>query len=219
MKFINPRHLKTFLFIILYSSFQISFCQVEKDSILKEKEIKIDTFLKKTNPIIFGDFSIGYTNGNLEGIGLYGTLYYQHKNDLFSFRAGSNIEIIKIEWVFFFPVNVVSNTFDEYSLMYGKRFIEDGFSYHFQGGISYGKYTEKNMDIENVVNYVGFPIEVGLHWFKAKKKRFRVFYGLIPVGKPTAFGRSFGFKLYANINKRPYVGLGINFGIGWHKKY
>jgi len=60
---------------------------------------------------------------------------------------------------------------------------------------------------------------VNVKWFKKEKKRFRAYYGLIPIGKPTSFGRSFGFKLYGNIGKLSYVGIGINYGFGWHKRY
>jgi hypothetical protein len=58
-----------------------------------------------------------------------------------------------------------------------------------------------------------------MSFFKTKKERFRIFYGLIPVGEPTSFGRAFGFRLYANIAKNSYVGLGLTFGLGWHKIY
>lgn len=105
--------------------------------------------------------------------------------------------------------------------MYGKRYIEDGFSYHFSGGISYNSLRDKddNLNKNTTVNYVGFPLEVGLSWFKSRRQRFRILYGLIPVGKPTGFGRSFGIKMYANFTKRTYFGIGLNFGLGYHKKY
>jgi hypothetical protein len=62
------------------------------------------------------------------------------------------------------------------------------------------------------------PIELNFKWFKSKKKRYRI-YGIIPVGEPTSFGRNFGFKLVGNISKNSFVGLGIVYGFGIHKKY
>ena len=58
-----------------------------------------------------------------------------------------------------------------------------------------------------------------MSFFKSKKERFRIFYGLIPVGEPISFGKSFGFKLSANIAKKSYIGLGLTFALGWHKIY
>ena len=179
----------------------------------------IDSLSLKPNPIVFGDFSLGYSNGFVKGFTVGGSINYQKRNNLFTFRALQVINIRKIDFFLIFPINIESETMTEYSLLYGKRYIEEGFSYHFSGGISYASY-DKSFENDNLtIDYVGFPIEAGISWFKNKKKRFRVLYGLIPVGKPTSFGRSIGFKLHANIAKRSYVGLGLTFGLGWHKIY
>ncbi|AUC86705.1 hypothetical protein CW731_10235 [Polaribacter sp. ALD11] len=161
----------------------------------------------------------GYSNtGKSAGtIGL--NINYQSKNNLFTFRTSQTTSIDKIEWIYIFPVTTKSNTTSEYAALYGKRYIEDGVAYHFSGGISYNTNEDVNGEVNIRDSFIGFPLEIGVNWFKSKKKRFKVFYGLIPVGKPTSFGRSIGFKLYANIAKRSYVGLGLTFGLGWHKIY
>ena len=187
-------------------------------SSIKAQE-NLDSLNTKPNPIIFGDFSLGYSNGFVKGFTVGGSVNYQKKNNLFTFRTLQVINIKKIDFFLIFPYNIESETMTEYSLLYGKRYIEEGFSYHFSGGISFATY-DKNFENDNLaLNYFGFPVEVGVSWFKNKKRRFRVLYGLIPVGKPTSFGRSIGFKLHANIAKRSYVGLGLTFGLGWHKIY
>ena len=197
-----------FLWIVL--SLGNSYAQIEKDSIVS-----------KENPIIFADAFFGLSRGAIDGFGGGLSFNFQNKNDLFTFKIASFIEIREIEVFIIFPTSSSTIVNDEFSLMYGKRYIEDGFSYHFSGGISYNSLRDKddklNKDI--TINYVGFPLEIGLSWFKTKKERFRIFYGLIPVGKPTGFGRSFGVKMYANFTKRTYFGIGLNFGLGWHKKY
>jgi hypothetical protein len=171
------------------------------------------------NPIVFGDLLLGYANtGKSAGtLGLH--ISYQSKNDLFTFRFLRTISVAKIEWFYIFPVSTVSNTNIEYAALYGKRFVEDGLSYHFSGGVSYNINEDVNRDLKTKDTFVGIPIALGMSFFKAKKRRLRVFYGLIPVGKPTSFGRSIGFKIYGNIAKRSYVGLGLTFGLGWHKIY
>jgi hypothetical protein len=184
-------------------------------------QVKLDTVAKKSNPIIFGDFNLGYSNGFLRGLSLGVSLNYQKNKNLFTFR---NIETIRIDnadlLLGIIPINVDSKTLTEYALLYGRRYIDGGTSYHFSGGISYNTYkkVEDDITVENY-SFIGFPLEFAISWFKSKKKKFRVLYGLIPVGKPTGFGRSFTLKLYSNISKNSYIGLGLNFGLGYHKKY
>ncbi|WP_439129928.1 hypothetical protein [Polaribacter sp.] len=181
---------------------------------------KVDSLIIKANPIVFVDGNLGYANGYLQGFSAGFSINYQIKRDLFKLRFFTIENIEKIDFFIFFPINIVSTTLDEYSLLYGKRYIEDNFSYHFSGGISYNKETFNDNGNKTVKDsFVGFPIEIGISWFKSKKERFRIFYGLIPVGKPTSFGKSIGIKLYGNIAKKSYVGIGFSFGLGWHKKY
>lgn len=199
----------SFIFVLFLISFLSTKSQEKQDSILK-----------KPNPIVFGNLSLGYGNGSLRGLMGGVSLNYQTKNNLFTFR---HLEIIKYDNIDFFiiiPINIESRNIREYSILYGKRYIEEGTSYHFSGGFSYNSYQQrKENDIIASEHFVGFPIEAGISWFKDKKERFRILYGLIPVGKPTGFGRSIGLKLHANIASRTYVGIGLTFGVGWHKAY
>ncbi len=54
--------------------------------------------------------------------------------------------------------------------------------------------------------------------FKGKKRQYRL-YKIIPVGRKTSFGRNVGFKIIGNISKNSFIGVGINCGLGIHKKY
>ena len=197
--------------------FLILFLMVFSSIIAQQKQ---DTIGKKSNPIIFGDFNIGYGNGSLRGLMASVSINYQSKKNLFSFRHLEIFRYDNIDLFFVIPINVESRSIREYSLLYGKKYIEKGTSYHFSGGFSYNIYQQiKNNNIIARESFIGFPLEAGISWFKNKKRRFRLFYGLIPVGKPTSFGRSFGFKLQANIARRTYVGIGLTFGLGLHKVY
>lgn len=94
----------------------------------------------------------------------------------------------------------------------------------FSAGVSFNdfslKYQNTNDEIIRVHDtYIGFPYELSVKLFKAKKRRFRVFHWLIPIGKPTAFGRSIGLKIFGNFSKRKYYGAGFSYGFGWHRKY
>ncbi|MCG1035166.1 hypothetical protein [Polaribacter sargassicola] len=196
------------IFTLLFLLFSSALAQTEKDSIIN-----------KTNPILFADISLGYANGALKGVMTGASINYEKNKNLFTFRITSVIDLRKVKFFLFFPVFGTIKSIDEFSFLYGRRFVNDDFSYHFSVGISHNTYKLK-IDSEETIDYfVGFPLEIGFSWFKPKKEKFRVLYGLIPVGKPTSFGRSFGVKLYANVAEKTYIGIGLNFGIGWHKKY
>ena len=193
---------KTILFrCIFLMSFSFVISQEKQDSVSVH-----------TNPIFFTGVNLGYTNGELRGINTSFDVNYQSKNNLITFKYAI---IAEIKEFLLFPI-IITET-EQYSLLYGKRYLIDGFSYHFSGGISYNSTNDRR--INETYNYFGFPIEIGVNWFHSEKKRFRILYGLIPIGKPTGFGRSIGLKFYANIAKKSYVGLGLNLGLGWHKKY
>ena len=188
-------------------------------SSIKAQE-KLDSLQQKENPIVFGNFNISYLEGVGSKISAGLSINYQYKKNLFSFRFIQNHQVERArDFIFvFFPTDYVTNTLSEYSLLYGKRFIKDNFSYHISAGISYNDFTrDDNGDITTKI-YAGFPVQIGINWFNAKKEKYRIF-DLIPVGKPTGFGRSAGINLYANIAKKSYIGLGFSFGLGWHKKY
>ena len=196
--------------IILFSLlFLLNFSFV----IAQEKQ---DSLRVQTYPILFTGMNLGYVSGGLKGLNASFDVNYQIKDNLFTFKYATIMEP-DVGVLFFIPFVKINVVIDQFSFLYGKRFVVNNFSYHFSAGISYSNAINKRIDEK--YNYFGFPIEIGTNWFHSKKRRFRILYGLIPIGKPTGFGRSVGFKLHANIAKESYVGLGLNFGIGWHKKY
>ncbi|WP_452222759.1 hypothetical protein [Lacinutrix chionoecetis] len=180
------------------------------------------------NPITYLNILIG-AGGNKEvsglTLGLEGN--YQLNKDLLTFRMLLISEKKENPNIFdallIFPLFFGGDSLNEYALLYGKRFIFDGSALSVSAGISQNiiKYSEEinNNRVFYRDNYTAIPFEVNYHFFKTRKKRFRVLYGLIPIGKPTGFGRSFGFKLFGSFGKHNYVGFGITTGLGWHKKY
>jgi hypothetical protein len=177
---------------------------------------------EKTNPIVYAEMIIGYSNGSSKGVTSGGTLNYQRKNNLFSYRY---LELSKIrhEETQFLPNYIQIESVKEHALLFGKRIIEDNLSYSYSAGIAYVDREFLIDDTNGVLKYnntqsIGFPFELNIKWFNAKKESFRI-YEMIPVGKPTSFANSIGFKFYGNVSKTSFVGLGITFGLGWHKNY
>ena len=181
-------------------------------------------------PIIFGEVlfgGAGRINGN-GGILLGGELNYQYKKSLFSIRYIENSElesdVVLLTPVTAFPVLRQKHFSKETGLLYGRRWIYRGSSLSVSGGVSSNKFSsnltdENNQTYRITESYLGFPFEVNFKWFKSEKKKYRILYGLIPVGKPTAFGQNFGFKLTGNLSRNSFVGLGLVCGLGVHKKY
>lgn len=151
---------------------------------------KLDSIPPKKNLIFFGDLTIGYASGALKAFSGGFSINYQQKNNLVTFRILETSKIEKIDFLFgFIPYNIDRKTITEYSLLYGKRYIKNEFAFHFSGGISYVNFKEikDNIEISNI-DYAGLPLEIGINWFNPKKERYRAFFGIIPVGKPTSFG-------------------------------
>jgi hypothetical protein len=188
-----------------------------------QDSLKRDT--AKTNPIIFANGNIGFGIAGLSGISVGGTVNYQFKSNLFTFRA-SNITRFHVGlYSPYLPLPIIEerDVNIEYALMYGLRIINGNKSYSFSAGVSTNQRTFKYYDENNQVyrttgNYVGIPFELTALWFNSIKKRYRIYY-IIPVGKPTGFSRSIGFKLLGNLSKNSYVALGIVYGFGFHKHY
>lgn len=198
-----------FLILLIYFFTSNLLAQQENDSIKR-----------KTNPIFFGSINASYSGGSIKGLTGGLSLNYQTNTNLFTFRYKENYKIEDVELFIFFPIVLESRTFEEYSILYGKRYIKNDFAYYFSAGISFN--TFRRSDKDNVTKFYrdsfGFPLEIGYQWFNAKKEIYRIL-GIIPVGKPTAFGRSLGLNLYANIGKESYFGFELAIGLGWHKKY
>jgi hypothetical protein len=178
---------------------------------------------EKTNPILFSEYYFGPAFGSSGGFSNGVSLNYQTKENLLTLRYTNNIQLEgKFLFVFFPAFEVVEQT-DEFALLYGRRKTYGNHSFSYSAGVGYVKHKEF-INVENDVrNYeiqdgVGLPFEVNIKWFNVKKERYRIYF-LIPVGQPTSFSRSIGFKLYGNLSKTSFVGLGINYGFGWHKNY
>jgi hypothetical protein len=177
---------------------------------------------EKTNPILFTEYYFGPAFGSSEGFSNGVNLNYQTKSNLFTLRY-TNVVELKAEFIIIFPIFETIEQTDEFALLYGKRKIYGNHSFSYSAGVSYVKHKEFVSEENDVRNYdiqdgVGLPFEMNIKWFNAKKERYRIYF-LIPVGQPTSFSRSIGFKLYGNISKSSFIGLGINYGFGWHKNY
>lgn len=178
---------------------------------------------EKTNPIIFTEFMLGYAGGSSQGLASGINLNYQKGNHLLTLRYHNVIEF-KTDFFLYFPI--ASHTIeqvDDIGLLYGRRKIQDNFSYSYSAGIALVKKRELISEENNNFVYekdqaVGLPFEFSIKWFNRDKERYRIYY-LIPVGKPTSFSRSIGFKFFGNVSKTTYMGLGLTYGFGWHKNY
>lgn len=183
--------------------------------------------IKKENPVLFGETISGGTFGYAGGFTIGGELDYQINRSLFIVRYSDNFNFrlnLAIFEIIAIPTVDVYSNLEERSILYGWRFINDGHSLSFSIGVSdnYFEHHSKENTTQTQYSksrYIGIPYEMNIKWFKATKKKFRIVYGLIPIGKPTSFGHSFGLKIIGNASKYPYAGLAISYGIGWHKKY
>lgn len=194
------------------------------------QSLPVNTLKASSNPIVFLE-GYGGIGGGEDLITVYGLQanFQFFEKDLVTFRL-THYENLKSDPVLFgfaaFPLFVKKNTLDEFGLLYGKRYIFRNSSFSFSGGGSLNEevYYSYNQEIKGYEQHktqkIGFPFEFNIKWFKPRKSRFRAYYGLVPIGKrEVAFGRSFGFKIIGNVSTRTYVGLGISYGFGFHKKY
>ncbi|WP_419803559.1 hypothetical protein [Mucilaginibacter sp.] len=179
----------------------------------------------KTNPIIFAELYFGGAVAGLTGLETGGSLNYQFKNSLLTFRASnlSNLDINILAPIIPIPIITNRNYTNELDLLYGLRHIKSGYSVSFSVGVSYNYHVEKTYDnsynlTKKSDSYAGLPFELNFKLFKKNKSRYRVYY-VFPVGKPTGFGRSFGLKISGNASKYSYVAIGLVLGLGYHKHY
>lgn len=179
---------------------------------------KDGTTNKKSNQIVFANLTYGGATLKNGGFHAGISASYQYKTNLFTIGFSENMKFDT--YYFVIPILTLKESVENYNILYGKRYIEDGFSYSFSGGISYMSHKKRNeLGDFFSTNHYGFPIEINIRWFKNKKSVFRALYGIIPIGKPTSFGRSIGLKLFGNISKTPYIGIGLTYGFGFHKNY
>jgi hypothetical protein len=180
---------------------------------------------QKSNPVLFSEFFAGYSGGSGGGLSAGVALNFQSKRSLFTARYLGTVKINSmLPLLLIFPIFFAEpfSGLEETSLLYGRRFVDDGSAFSFSAGLSYNRFTvygkdSNNTRVASTTYYAGVPFEANINWFKANKKRLRVLF--MPVGKPSSFGGSFGVKLFGNISRNSFVGLGLVFGIGFHKKY
>ena len=168
------------------------------------------------NPVIFADINLGHAFGNSGGLAGGASLNFQNNRHFFTLRSQSTVRL-KSYWAStWIPIPVFEQTsnLNEYAFLYGWRFVNDNHAFSFSLGPSYNIFTKDG----TVSKYGGAAFETNIKWFKAEKQRMRI-YGLIPFGRPTGFGSSIGFKLFGNISKESYFGLGVSYGFGFHKVY
>ncbi|WP_347173552.1 hypothetical protein [Polaribacter uvawellassae] len=180
---------------------------------------------KEGNKIFFVDFFVGgstYSNGNVNS-GL--SINFQNNKDLFTFRTSNSKKLqdnaTVIFWLLPFSFSATPKNSQEYSFLYGKRFIKNDFSYSTSIGVSLIKHNTIDpifQEIGSSESTLGIPLEFNLRWFRGDKKANKLL-GLIPISKETGFGASSGLKLFATISKKSYVGLALNFGFGYYKDY
>lgn len=167
---------------------------------------------KKTNPIIFAEMFGGLSIMQHGGFTGGCELNYQYKKSLFSARYNHAAGYRKRDNVFSF-YNVEDN--DEYALLYGKRWLTASRSFSVSAGISRNnlKLTTRDEDFNRSLryeNFYGVPFEASFKWFYPKKRSNLIYNVIIP---------SVGMKLFGNISKRSYVGIGVSFGFGLSKEY
>jgi hypothetical protein len=179
----------------------------------------------KTNPIIYADMLIGHSWMKAGGFTGGAALHYQNNQHLLSIRFTGTVKLKGGFLSPYIPIPFVDekSNLEEFSFLYGWRFITGGMSHSYSIGISNNKFREVVVDSFNrkfteTTKYIGIPFEANIKWFNSEKKRYKIYY-LIPVGKPIAFGRSIGLRLGGNISKNSFIGLGIIYGFGFHKIY
>ena len=190
------------------------------------KNLAQDTIVK-SNPVLYGEMIFGF-GGNFNDYGGFiygGNVNYQVKKNLFTIRYNVHPEFkYGATAIAAAGLPVIQSRFTntEVGLLYGRRYTVRGRSLSFAGGISTNEYeTQYKTEDSGTTSYsshVGFAYELNIKWFKPKKERYRI-YAIFPVGKPVAFGRSFGFKMIGNVSQHSYLGFGMTYGFGWHKAY
>jgi hypothetical protein len=164
--------------------------------------------------------------GNREFI--YGvTLHYHQKNNFFSLRYSENTRLFNNDVyqspLSDFPIEYTKKVNKEVAILYGLLWTYKSHSLSLSAGIStndnINKLTDNNKEQFLVYDhYFATPFEININFFKPNKNKYKL-YGVIPIGKPTGFGRSIGFKILGNISKNNYIGFGITYGWGIHKVY
>jgi hypothetical protein len=181
---------------------------------------------EKAPPILFAEGYFGSSTGRAPGLTAGAALNYQLHHHFLTARYLANTDLrlgVVAVGMVGFPTIRERGNLEEFSFMYGRRWVEQGHSFSLSMGLSYNTYTTKHLDPANQrfkteSFYWGVPFEANVKWFKRSRERYRV-YGILPVGPPTGFGHSFGIKAFGNVSGRTFFGLGLVSGLGFHKRY
>lgn len=148
---------------------------------------------KRENPIIYAETFTGIAQGGGGGFSTGAGLNYQFGKSLVSLRLAANIKLgygtVMFGPMIAFPIIQKESYLEEISALYGWRFIKKGEAVSFSLGISRNSLIEWHSDENNKrfkseSSYIGIPVEANVKWFKAERKRFRI-YGLAPsVSQP-----------------------------------
>lgn len=170
-----------------------------------------DTEFKKPNPIIYFEGFGGFSVMNHFGLTGGAELNYQYKKSLFSFRFSHVTGYIKQDSVFSFN-NVEDN--NEYALLYGRRLVRGSHSFSVSAGVSCNnlKLTTRfdNYSTYKYENFFGVPFEANFKWYNPKKRSKLIYSALIP---------SVGVKVFGNVYKNAFFGVGFSLGLGLNKEY
>lgn len=181
------------------------------------------------NPILFFETYFGSAGSDqINGLAVGANINYQQQDKIYTLRFAGIYDFTPPSGIgqprLLIDLPQVYKSMNEVSLLYGKRWIWPGHSLSLSAGIAENFFWRYRSDSTGNYNWfqsdiTGVAFEANIKWFKKKKRPYHVYYGLIPVGRPTALGRSYGFKFFGNISKSWYAGLAISVGFGWHKKY
>lgn len=201
--------------LLIFLVFSLNYASAQIDNLSRDSAI-----VTEPNPIVFGEMYVGASRGLVLG----STINFQYNHSLFTIRYNYILNLNVDFPAIFVPIPSVKTAQhdSEIAVLYGYRFIKDDYSLSFSGGISYNNisYYNRALDLQIAdLNYVGFPFEANVKLFNAVKRRYRIIYGIVPIGRPTAFSRSIGLKFLGNISKKSYFGIGLNVGLGYHKVY
>jgi len=185
-----------------------------------------DSLKLKTNPIIYGDLGFSIPLAGIGGIQFNSSLNFQHHKSLFTLRVvgiqSFTVATAALSPFTVFPYFKDAGSLVEFSFLDGWRTVDGNHAFSISGGISYNDRVfidyPNNKRQQTESRYAGLPFEMNILWFKARKQKYHIYY-LIPVGRPTGFGHSFGLKLSGNISQHSYVSFGTVFGWGFHKEY
>ena len=176
------------------------------------------------NPVLFADVSMGHSWGGAGGFTGGASLHLQTGRHFWTgrFSGTTRVDAKFLSILVPVPFFEEKSSLEEYSVLYGRRWVEGGRAFSFSAGVSHSRLRQQLKaslpPTQKMTTAVGLPFAASVKWFKARKERFRI-YGIFPVGQPTGFGGSFGFTFVGNLSRYSYAGIVASMGLGYHKQY